>query len=285
MNTYVGRFAPSPTGDLHAGSLACALASYLDAKAHGGKWLIRIEDIDPPREPAGCAQKILDVLQQFELNSDEPVLFQSTRLNAYQEAFQKLRDKGLLFECSCSRREIRQRQQELNLPEGVYPGTCRNGAKGNGPRAWRFMVEDKIIQFQDRIEGSRSQNLLKEVGDFILKRADGLWAYQLAVVVDDQFQGVNNIVRGADLLDNTERQIALQQALGYPTPTYMHIPLVLNEFGQKLSKQRKAEPVKAQNAEQEILKAWVHLGFEPFSFDSLSSFYKEAAALWKQRYL
>lgn len=284
MSIYVGRFAPSPTGPLHAGSLCCALASYLDAKAHRGTWVIRIEDIDPPREPPGTAELQLETLEKFGLKSDREVLFQSSRHAAYEQALKTLMEKRLAYGCSCSRQSIAFEQRRLGLPNTVYPGTCRHGTN-ESIRSWRFLTSDSEISFVDRRFGRQKQNVEKQVGDFVLKRADGFWAYQLAVVVDDAFQDVTHIVRGADLLDNTARQICLQRALGFPIPSYMHIDLVLNNCGQKLSKQNLAPALDLGNIDKELLTAWKNLGFEPFEANSLSGFYTEATKRWAARFV
>ena len=251
---YVGRFAPSPTGPLHAGSLVAALASWLDARAHGGQWLIRIEDVDTPRCIPGADQLILQQLATFGLMPDAPVMWQSQRNDAYQAALDTLIAKDWAYPCGCSRKEIEDAQALLGHTRerhtaAVYPGTCRDGLNGKAARAWRLNVQRVIndlnlttpLMWQDRLLGPQQQDVAKEVGDFVLRRADGLWAYQLAVVVDDAAQGITHIVRGADLTDNTARQIVLQHALGFPTPGYMHTPLVLGENGEKLSKQNGAE--------------------------------------------
>ncbi|MES2281768.1 MAG: tRNA glutamyl-Q(34) synthetase GluQRS [Pseudomonadota bacterium] len=246
---YKGRFAPSPTGPLHAGSLVAALASWLDARAHGGQWLVRIEDVDAPRCVPGADQIILQQLAACGLHSDGPVAYQSARGHFYQSALDTLIAKNLAYPCACTRQDIalalaasgqtRQRHGEL-----VYPGTCRHGLKGRPARAWRFLTDSGAeVQWTDRRLGDQVQNVGQEVGDFILKRADGLWAYQLAVVVDDAAQGITHVVRGEDLADNTARQILLQRALGYAQPQYMHTPLVLAADGEKLSKQNGAQPL------------------------------------------
>lgn len=281
---YVGRFAPSPTGRLHRGSLAAALASRLDAHAHGGRWLVRIEDIDPPRDVPGAGEDILKTLGRLGMPSDGPVLWQHDRLEAYREAFERLRAQGLVYGCACSRKEIRARALELGLPEGCYPGTCRMGTHGRPVRAWRFRLPSGVVRFRDRWCGSYAQDVEHEVGDFILKRADGLWAYQLAVVADDGFEGVTDIVRGADLLDNTPRQILLAQALGLPVPRYMHIPLVLNDEGEKLSKQRGAAPIDDADLLGELERAFVHLGFPKLGADSIAAFHRAALPLWQARF-
>lgn len=280
MSNYVGRFAPSPTGELHAGSLACALATYLDARAHNGVWIIRIENIDPPREKPGAIASQLSVLDAFEMYSDREIVYQSERSDLYEASLEKLRKAGLLFGCACSRKSIEAEAARLGLNPGVYPGTCRAGCGGKPVRAWRFRVPDETVGFDDRLAGHFEQHLTRDVGDFVLKRADGLWAYQLAVVTDDAAQGITHVVRGADLLDNTPRQIALQRALGLPTPVYMHIPLVLGSDGKKLSKQNSAVPIDMTHPEEALLAAWRHLGFEAFPFDSYGEFYKKATRRW-----
>jgi len=250
---YIGRFAPSPTGPLHAGSLVAALASWLDARAHGGQWLVRIEDVDTPRCIAGADQLILQQLATCGLVPDAPVMWQSQRGDAYQAALDSLVAKGWAYPCGCSRKEIEDAQAMMGHTRerhtaAVYPGTCRDGLNGKAARAWRLNVQRVIddlqlatpLTWQDRLLGPQQQDVAKDVGDFVLRRADGLWAYQLAVVVDDAAQGITHIVRGADLTDNTARQIVLQHALGLPTPSYMHTPLVLGENGEKLSKQNGA---------------------------------------------
>ena len=250
---YIGRFAPSPTGPLHAGSLVAALASWLDARAHGGQWLVRIEDVDTPRCMPGADQLILQQLATCGLVSDAPVMWQSQRGDAYQATLNTLIPKGWAYPCGCSRKEIEDAQALMGHTRerhtaAVYPGTCRDGLNGKAARAWRLNVQRVIddlklatpLAWHDRLLGLQQQDVAQEVGDFVLRRADGLWAYQLAVVVDDAAQGITHIVRGEDLTDNTARQIVLQRALGLATPCYMHTPLVLGENGEKLSKQNGA---------------------------------------------
>jgi glutamyl-Q tRNA(Asp) synthetase len=270
---YIGRFAPSPTGPLHAGSLVAALASWLDARAHGGQWLVRIEDVDTPRCITGADQLILQQLAICGLVPDAPVMWQSQRSDAYQAALDTLIAKGWAYPCGCSRKEIEDAQALMGHTRqrhsaAVYPGTCRDGLNGKTARAWRLNVQRVIddlklatpLAWHDRLLGLQQQDVAQEVGDFVLRRADGLWAYQLAVVVDDAAQGITHIVRGADLTDNTARQILLQQALGLPTPSYLHTALVLGENGEKLSKQNGAEaldlssPLAALNAAAALLK-------------------------------
>lgn len=244
--TYTGRFAPSPTGPLHAGSLVAALASWLDAKAHGGLWLVRIEDVDTARCRTGLDQRILQQLSSCALNPDAPPVWQSDRGALYQQALEQLVANGQAYPCACSRQEIESEMIRLGRNrsrhgELIYPGTCRNGLQGHDARAWRLRTTDEIIYWSDRRLGDQQQNVPSEVGDFILKRADGCFAYQLAVVVDDAAQGVTDVVRGEDLTDNTARQILLQRTLGLPTPSYLHTPLVLGTNGEKLSKQNGAQ--------------------------------------------
>jgi len=243
---YTGRFAPSPTGPLHAGSLVAALASWLDARAHGGRWLVRIEDVDTPRCVPGAAEIILKQLQDCSLVPDGEPVRQSARGDLYQRALDALVQAHRAYPCACSRKDIEQALAALGRPhrrhgELVYPGTCRSGLHGRAPRAWRFRVEPGIVHWHDARLGDISQDVERDVGDFVLKRADGLWAYQLAVVVDDADQGVTDIVRGEDLADNTARQVQLQRALQVPTPRYVHTPLVLGSNGEKLSKQNGAQ--------------------------------------------
>lgn len=226
--TYRGRFAPSPTGPLHFGSLVAALASYLDARSREGIWLVRMEDIDFPRNVPGAASDILSTLEACGLHWDGSVLYQSTRIEAYRAALRDLIGRGHAYPCACSRRES----------GAVYSGRCRNGlAPGQEPRAWRLRVPGEAVEFQDRARGVYRQDLEREVGDFVLHRADGLFAYQLAVVVDDGFQEIGHVVRGADLLTSTPRQIYLQRVLGLPQPAYLHVPVAVNAAGEKLSKQ------------------------------------------------
>lgn len=240
---YVGRFAPSPTGPLHFGSLVAAIASFLDARSQAGRWLLRMEDLDPPREQPGAADAILRTLDRLALHWDGPVVYQSERLDTYHEAIDRLTSAGHGYACACTRREI----ADSALPgrEGpIYPGTCRSGlAPGQRGRAVRVRVDDQTIAFDDRLQGRRIQALATEVGDFVVLRADGLVAYQLAVVVDDAVQGVTHVVRGSDLLFSTARQIHLQRLLGYATPQYLHLPVAVNAAGEKLSKQTRAAPV------------------------------------------
>jgi glutamyl-Q tRNA(Asp) synthetase len=263
----IGRFAPSPTGPLHFGSLLAALASYLEAKTQGGLWLVRMEDLDKPREVAGAANHILNTLEKFGLEWDGEVVYQSQRSELYQEALNQIKAKSLIYQCSCSRKEIadsyNQKPAEHGIDGLIYPGTCRDKSSTFKPYAERIKVKDQNISFNDAIQGKINQNLATQIGDFVLKRADGLFAYQLAVVVDDHLQGATHIVRGADLLDSTPRQIYLQQVLGYSTPKYAHIPVASNQAGEKLSKQTLATPIDANNAPNLLINALDFLGQTP----------------------
>jgi glutamyl-Q tRNA(Asp) synthetase len=283
---YIGRFAPSPTGPLHSGSLVAALASWLDAKAHNGQWLIRIEDVDTPRCIPGADQTILQQLAACGLHPDAPPIYQSQRSSFYQTALDQLVAQSQAYPCGCSRLDIeraiaasgnlRERHDEL-----VYPGTCRRGLNGKKARSWRFLSSfypsnqpsdqqiraqgapdsiANVVTWVDRLAGQQQQNVSAEVGDFVLKRADGLWAYQLAVVVDDAAQGITHIVRGQDLADNTARQILLQRALRVPQPQYLHTPLVLGANGEKLSKQNGAEALNLDDPVKALMQAGQHLG-------------------------
>ena len=257
---YTGRFAPSPTGPLHQGSLLAALASYLDARAHGGRWLIRMEDLDPPREMPGAAQAILETLAACGFQPDGEVVWQSRRDAAYQAAFDALAARGLVYACACTRKEVadsllNQRERAFGR-ELVYPGTCRHGlGPGRQARAWRVRTAEEIVAFDDVLQGPQRQDLAREVGDFVVRRADGPWAYQLAVVVDDGAAGVSHVVRGADLLDSTPRQILLQRLLGLPTPVYAHVDVLANAQGEKLSKQTGAPAVDAADAPASLAQA------------------------------
>lgn len=273
---YIGRFAPSPTGPLHAGSLVAALASWLDARVHHGKWFVRIEDVDAPRCVKGADQHILEQLAACDLVANSAPTWQSRRTHLYENALTQLIDKGWAYPCGCSRKEIEdvyvlQGQDLVRHSSTVYPGTCREGLNGKPARAWRFNVQAVIdslhlpqtLEWHDRRMGLQQQDVATEVGDFVLKRADGLWAYQLAVVVDDADQGVTHVVRGEDLHDNTARQILLQKALDLPTPSYMHAPLVLGENGEKLSKQNGAVGLDLQDPLATLNCAAGVLGLKP----------------------
>jgi glutamyl-Q tRNA(Asp) synthetase len=260
---YIGRFAPSPTGPLHLGSLVAAVASWLDARAAGGHWWVRMEDLDRPRCVAGAADTILRQLEAYGLHWDGAVAFQSTRDAAYATALDALRSQDAAYPCDCTRAQLAQAPRNAE-GEILYPGTCRNGLPpGAVARAWRVRVPHGAVGFHDRIHGELSQHLAREVGDFIVKRADGLFAYQLAVVVDDAWQGVTQVVRGADLLWNTPRQVYLQTRLGLPTPEYAHVPLITNAAGQKLSKQTLAAALPSSGRSPVLAQALAALGHPP----------------------
>jgi glutamyl-Q tRNA(Asp) synthetase len=232
-----GRFAPSPTGPLHLGSLVAAVASWLLARRDGGRWLVRIEDIDTPRVVPGSADEILKALERYGLTWDGEVVWQSRRTGLYEEALRQLRERGLVYDCACSRADLQRAASAPLGAEPVYPGTCRNGLPaGKAARAIRFRAPGDVIGFDDLIAGHVEEHVGARTGDFVVRRADGLFAYQLAVVVDDEEQSITQVVRGADLLTSTPRQIALQRALGYRTPSYAHVPLVVSPDGTKLGK-------------------------------------------------
>ena len=252
MTSYRGRFAPSPTGPLHFGSLLAAFGSWLLARHAGGQWWVRMEDLDPPREMAGAAQRQLATLEAFGLRSDAVVEWQSQRSALYQAALQRLLEQGKAFECHCSRSEL--------ASNGGIHRACIGNTRRPDPAVRLRVADGNVVAFEDQLQGRFSQDVANEVGDFVLKRADGLWAYQLAVVVDDAAQGMTDIVRGADLLDSTPRQILLQQALELPTPRYLHLPLVLDNDGRKLSKSDAAPPVDADNPLPTLSAAWRALG-------------------------
>ncbi len=288
MSTYVGRFAPSPTGPLHAGSLVAAMASYLDAKAHQGQWLVRIEDIDEDRTVTGAAEDILHTLRTLGMHWDGDIVYQSRRKDSYEAAFRQL--KGHVYPCGCTRREIA--DSRLGIASdgaAVYPGTCRSGlAAGKVARAMRLRVPEpaaanECIAFDDRWLGTVTQHLASEVGDFVLKRADGFWAYQLAVVVDDAAQHVTHVVRGADLLDSTARQIYLQRLLGLPTPGYLHVPVITNALGEKLSKQTGATALDLSHPLDALHAAARFLGLQTGQATTIESFWTIATAAWEKR--
>ncbi|MEJ2130092.1 MAG: tRNA glutamyl-Q(34) synthetase GluQRS [Gammaproteobacteria bacterium] len=255
QSAYIGRFAPSPTGPLHLGSLLAALASYVDARAHRGAWLVRMEDLDPPREVRGAQDEILRSLEAHGLQWDQEIMRQSARSEHYATALSKLTDRGLIFRCRCTRRE---------LEGAIYPGTCRSRRVSvNEAHALRVRVPDASITFTDLNLGKVSQNLARDVGDFIVRRRDGLHAYQLAVVVDDEAQNVTHVVRGSDLLDNTPRQIFLQRALGLATPSYLHVPVITTPGGRKLSKQTGARALDSTRASDNLRDVLRRLGHPP----------------------
>ena len=290
MSSYVGRFAPSPTGPLHAGSLVAALASWLDARAHGGRWLARVEDIDTPRCVPGAEAQILGQLAGCGLVPDEPALRQSERGALYQAALDRLVVQGFAYPCGCTRADIETALHERGIvrprhAELVYPGTCRDGLHGKPARAVRVRTQDDlVIDWHDRRLGAQHQDVSHAVGDFVLRRADRLWAYQLAVVVDDAAQGITDVVRGADLADNTPRQIHLQRLLGLPTPRYLHTPLVLGADGEKLSKQNGAQPLALADPLAALRAAGAVLDIVAEGA-SLDRWLADATAQWRDRWL
>jgi glutamyl-Q tRNA(Asp) synthetase len=279
---YRGRFAPSPSGPLHFGSLVAAMASWCDAVAFKGDWLVRIEDVDETRTRRGASDAILATLEAFGFEWEGPVVRQSERGAIYAAVLDDLIRRRMAFACACTRKEL-----ELVAPgksgERVYPGTCRHGVPaGREGRAWRVAVTDETVRFHDRLQGAQEQPLARDVGDFVLRRADGLFAYQLAVVVDDSEQGITHVVRGADLLPSTPRQIWLQRQLGYSTPSYLHHPVAIDERGRKLSKQSRAKALTADPLLQ-LRDAWTFLGQDepPSAPASVGEFWRGAHAAWK----
>jgi len=283
LPNYRGRFAPSPTGPLHFGSLVAAVGSYLAARSRQGQWLVRIENLDPPREVAGAAREILATLEALGMEWDGEVIYQSRRNEVYQAALAALEQQGLLYPCICSRKEIA--DSSISGIDGpVYPGTCRGGLPaGRSSTALRVLTHDDPIEFRDTLRGLIRQQLASATGDFVLRRADGIYSYQLAVVVDDAAQGVTHVVRGADLLDSTPRQIYLQQLLSYPTPAYLHLPVVTNAQGEKLSKQTQAMAVDVSRAVAQLVEAVRFLGQTPpaeLVESSIASFWQWALENW-----
>ncbi len=278
---YRGRFAPSPTGPLHFGSLIAAVASYADARHHGGAWLLRIEDVDTPRCVNGATEEILRTLAACGMQIDGKVIYQSRRNDAYHAALDRLRRQQQVYACACSRREIA--DSGLRGIEGpVYPGTCRDGIGDKAARAWRIDTRGAVIALDDAVQGRITQNIEHDIGDFVLYRADQIYAYQLAVVVDDAEQGITDVVRGADLLDSTPRQIYLQQQLGLPTPRYLHVPVAVNAAGEKLSKQTRAQAVDAQHTLPALTAALGFLGQQPPAFASVAELWTWAIAHWNR---
>ena len=267
--SYVGRFAPSPTGPLHFGSLLAAVASFLDARANQGSWLLRMEDLDPPREPAGAADQILRQLSDLGLHWDGEVLYQSSRLGAYAEVLERLRQQQLCYACDCTRPQIK-------AMGSVYDGRCRKrDTAPQGEFAIRLITEPIDITIHDLVQGHYQQNIERDIGDFVIRRKDTLFAYQLAVVVDDEYQNITHVIRGFDLIDSTPRQIYLQRLLKYHTPVYGHVPVIVNESGQKLSKQHFAEAIDANNGRKLIHQALIFLGQSP----ALLEHYPDSATL------
>ena len=291
---YVGRFAPSPSGALHAGSLVAALASWLDARAQGGRWLLRFEDVDGPRSVPGIEHLIVQQLATLGLTPDAPPLWQSQRGAHYAAALDRLRVAALAYPCGCTRRDIEDGMAAIGTPatrgaERIYPGTCRTGLHSKPARAWRLVCGSSdapvFIDWHDRRLGAQHQDVTHAVGDFVLQRADGPWAYQLAVVVDDAEQGVTDVVRGEDLADNTARQIHLQRLLGVATPRYLHTPLVRDERGEKLSKSNGAAPIDARDPLAALRAAAVALNLTVPDSDSVADWLHNAVGAWRKRWL
>jgi glutamyl-Q tRNA(Asp) synthetase len=280
---YRGRFAPSPTGPLHFGSLVAAVGSYLDAKSHGGAWLVRMDDLDLSRTVPGAADLILRSLENLGMAWDETVVYQSTRSEAYEKALKVLKKRKLIYPCACSRREIAD-SAVGGLDGPIYPGTCRKGLlAGRAARADRVITDNTRIELKDVIQGKIVHSLERQVGDFVVKRADGYFAYQLAVVVDDAAQGITDVVRGADLLDSTTRQIYLQQLLGYATPRYAHLPVAVNVLGEKLSKQTLAAPINVAAPVLTLNTVLQFLGQATITDcapDDTRAFWAQAVAAW-----
>ena len=302
---YIGRFAPSPSGPLHAGSVVAALASYLDARAHRGQWHVRIEDVDTPRTVPGAADIILAQLAALGMRPDGEVWWQSQRFAIYDAVLDRLKADGLVYGCSCTRRELAAARAGLSGPtdDPPYPGTCRAGlAPGRSARAWRLRVAPGVVQFQDRWQGWQSQDVAQAVGDFVLRRADGLWAYQLAVVVDDIAQGVTHVVRGQDLLSSTARQIHLRAVLArhagsmagvWPSPpgeqtqalpAFLHVPVLCAADGRKLSKQNGAPAVDTTRPLAALQQAWQQLGFDALAVHDVTAFHEAALTPWRRRF-
>lgn len=281
---YVGRFAPSPTGPLHLGSLYAAVASYLQARSNRGRWLVRIEDLDPPREQAGAATTILRTLTHYGLHWDADVVYQSSRHSHYASALESLRNRDLCYPCACSRRDIDRsgRRGPLGI---IYPGTCRTRTAPHGrPASERVLAPDRHVGFVDAVQGAYGQNLAREVGDFVILRRDGLWSYQLAVVVDDAYQGISEVVRGADLLDSTPRQLYLQEVLDLRAPTYLHLPVLVGEGADKLSKQNGAAPLPWSDPRPPLITILSLLGQHPpkeLSEGTLDALWRWATNHWR----
>jgi len=277
---YRGRFAPTPSGPLHFGSLVAAMASYLDARWKDGEWLLRIEDVDPPRVLPGAADEILRTLEAFGFEWDGAVVYQSRRSESYRAALEFLRRLGLIYPCACSRKQLAETARR-GVDGPVYPGNCSGGRGGGDSLALRFRVPDLRVVFEDAALGRVACNVADECGDFVLRRADGVYTYQLAVVVDDAEQGISHIVRGADLLTSTPRQVVLQQALGWPTPAYLHLAVVMDEHGDKLSKQTLARPVDPASPLPALHAAAAFLGLRlPAGLDQPEAFWRAAREAW-----
>ncbi|MDH3354916.1 MAG: tRNA glutamyl-Q(34) synthetase GluQRS [Chromatiales bacterium] len=278
-STYRGRFAPSPTGPLHFGSLVSAVGSYLQARKQNGQWLLRIDDIDPPREQKGAVKHIIKTLDHYGFEWDEEILYQSQRYDFYQNALEQLVDKNHCFSCQCSRKNIQYHVEKLDANPHIYPGTCRNRpAKNSSTDAIRIKSIHQHIRFKDLLQGDQCVGLADEIGDFIIRRSDGLYAYQLATTVDDAEQAITEVVRGSDLLSSTPHQYYLQQLLGYSHPSYLHLPLVINIEGEKLSKQTFAKAIEPEDATTNLTLALQFLGQNPDS--ELSKASTEDIWLW-----
>ncbi len=272
LNRYSGRFAPSPTGPLHFGSLITAVASYCDAHAHQGRWVVRIEDTDIPRIYPGSEDHILRSIDAFQFEPDADIIFQKDRLDIYEQVIEQLHTQGLVYACQCTRKMLGSNH--------IYQGTCRALGLALKDQAIRVKVDDQDICFTDRLQGTHCSNLMRDLGDFVLKRRDGIINYQLAVVVDDYLQGITHVVRGADLLNNTERQIWLAQILGYPKLEYMHLPLAMNDQGQKLSKQNMAQALDLNQAPALLQQAFAALHQAPVDLDTPRIMLQQAIAQW-----
>lgn len=281
---YRGRFAPSPTGPLHFGSLVAAVGSYLDAKFNNGEWLVRIEDLDWRREVPDAASQILYTLEKLGMEWDGEIIYQSQRAKIYQDVLDALKKKDLIYPCICSRKEVAD-SSIIGLSGPIYPGTClKNPVPANRVHALRIRTGNDLIEFNDMLRGSYSQRLSSDSGDFVLRRADGMYAYQLAVVVDDAEQKITHVVRGADLLDSTPRQMFLQRLLGYSTPRYLHLPIVTNRIGEKLSKQTGAAAIDLLNVLAQLVDALHFLGQKPpmeIMEGNLSAFWQWAQRNWQ----
>ena len=274
---YRGRFAPSPTGPLHFGSLITAVASYCEAKSQQGQWIVRIEDTDIPRIYPGSEDHILKCLDAFELHSDSEIIFQKDRLDLYQSILEQLHQQGCVYACQCTRKMLGSNH--------IYQGTCQDLDLPFEHQAIRLKVSDQLICFDDRLQGQHCSNLKEDLGDFVLKRRDGIINYQLAVVVDDHLQGINHVVRGSDLLDNTERQIWLGRVLNYPEMTYMHLPLAMNDRGDKLSKQNHAQALDLEQAPELLLAALKALGQYSVDIDTPERMLAQAVHQWERTHI
>jgi glutamyl-Q tRNA(Asp) synthetase len=289
MKSYRGRFAPTPSGPLHFGSMVAAVGSYLDAKSRGGAWLLRIDDLDAPRVMPGAADAILRCLENFGMHWDAGVVYQSTRNEAYRDALERLRAQNLIYACGCSRTDIEEAAMAAGIEGPVYPGTCRNGLPpGRGMRSLRVLTNNTPIEFEDRLQGPVRQQLAAEIGDFVLWRADGVYSYHIACAVDDADEGVTHVVRGADLIASTPRQIHLQRLLGLPTPEYLHLPIAVDAAGEKLSKQTLAPPVDSGDPSATLVRVMQFLGHTPpreLAHADIGTLWSWAAENWRREQL